>query len=150
MITEQQLLEKLLLIEKLFEGAATLGERNAAANAFERIKQRLEETKKSDPPVEYKFTLPDMWSRKLFTSLLRRYGINPYRYYRQKHTTVMAKVPHKFVQETLWPEYCQLSETLQKYLNDITEKIISESIFADNSEAEVISEEPAFLPENIQ
>jgi hypothetical protein len=100
--------------------------------------------------VEYRFSLVDAWSRKLFVALLRRYGITPYRYPGQRRPTVMAKVPHKFVQETLWPEYCQLSETLQKYLNDITEKIISESIFADNSEAEVINEEPIALPESNQ
>lgn len=147
MMTEQQLFEKLQLIERLFEGAATLGERNAAANARERIKQRLKEIEKSDPPVEYKFSLSDVWSRKLFTSLLRRYDIKPYRYYRQKHTTVMARVPHKFVQETLWPEFSQLNETLHKYLNEITEKIISENVFADNSEAEVIRENPELLSE---
>jgi hypothetical protein len=59
----------------------------------------------------------------------------------------MAKVPHKFVKETLWPEFCELSNTLHKYLNEITEKIISESVFSDNSEAEVINEAPASLPE---
>jgi len=91
-MTEEQLLEKLRLIENLFAGATTPGERNAAANAFERIKQRLEETKESAPPVEYKFSMSDVWSRKLFIALLRRYGIRPYR-----HTGSNIR--------RLWPEF---------------------------------------------
>jgi len=59
----------------------------------------------------------------------------------------MARVPHKFVNETLWPEFCELSKTLHKYLNEITEKIIFESVFSDNSEAEVINDAQASLPE---
>ncbi len=42
----------------------------------------------------------DMWSRKVFVALLRRYGIRPYRYKRQRYTTVMAKVSKKFVDRT--------------------------------------------------
>ncbi|HEY9607478.1 MAG TPA: hypothetical protein V6C85_38190 [Allocoleopsis sp.] len=38
---------------------------------------------------------------KLFLALLRRYGVEPYCYSRQKHTTVMARVPVSFANETL-------------------------------------------------
>ena len=41
MMDEQQLIEKLRLIERLHAGAATDGEREAAANAKERIRERL-------------------------------------------------------------------------------------------------------------
>ncbi len=92
---EVSLIEKLIRIEALYSGATTEGEKDAAANAIQRIRDRLEKIQKIDPPVEYKFTMSDMWSRKLFIALLRRYGIKPYRYYRQRHTTVMAKVSKK-------------------------------------------------------
>ena len=92
-MNEQQLTEKLKLIEALFAGAATEGEREAAFNAFQRVKERLDEIKKEDPPKEYQFTMTDVWSKKLFLALLRRYDIKTYRYYRQRRTTVMAKVP---------------------------------------------------------
>ena len=59
------------------------GEKVAASNARSRILERLKEVQKLDPPVEYKFTMRDVWSKKLFLALLRRYGIKPYRYYRQ-------------------------------------------------------------------
>ena len=109
---ELKLIEKLRLIEALFSGAATEGERVAAERARERILERLKFWEKEDPPLEYRFTMRDMWSRKVLVALLRRYGIRPYRYKRQRYTTVMAKVSKKFVDETLWPEFQEISETL--------------------------------------
>jgi tRNA nucleotidyltransferase (CCA-adding enzyme) len=84
--------------------------------------------------------MSDVWSRKLFVALLRRYDIKPYRYYRQRYTTVMAKISKTFVDETLWPEFEELNKTLKEYLEEITNKVISESIYSDSSEAEVIQQ----------
>jgi len=141
---ESKLVEKLRLIEVLFAGAATDGERQAAASARERIRDLLESKGRTDAPVEYKFTLRDMWSRKLFVALLRRYGIRPYRYKRQRYTTVMARVPASFVDETLWPEFKELSKILSAYLDEVTDRVISTGIFEDHSEAQVL--EQASLP----
>lgn len=135
---EKKLAEKLKLIEALFAGATTDGERIAAGAAIERIRKKLEEYKLIDPPIEYKFSLNDAWSRKLFVALLRRYGIKPYRYYRQRHTTVMAKLSKKFVNETLWPEFVELDNALKEHLDEITTRVISEAIFANSSEAEEV------------
>ncbi len=135
---EKKLAEKLKLIEALFAGATTDGERIAAGAAIERIRKKLEEYKLIDPPIEYKFSLNDAWSRKLFVALLRRYGIKPYRYYRQRHTTVMAKLSKKFVNETLWPEFVELDSALREHLDEITTRVISEAIFANSSEAEEV------------
>ena len=111
-MNEQKLIEKLRLIEVLFSGAATKGEKVAAERASERIRERLRLLEKEEPPIEYRFSMADMWSRKVFVALLRRYGIKPYRYRRQRYTTVMAQVSKRFVDETLWPEFQELSETL--------------------------------------
>ena len=146
MIDEQQLIKNLQSIERLHAGATTPGERDAAANALERIRQRLAEVAQLDPPIEYQFTMADMWSRRLFVALLRRYGIQPYRYYRQRYTTVMAKVPKGFVDETLWPEFQELNDTLRRYLDDVTDRVVSEGIYADSSEAEVVSDSQKQLP----
>ena len=75
-------------------------------------------------------------------ALLRRYNIRPYRYPRQRYTTVMARVPKSFVDETLWPAFEELSKTLQTYLNDITDRVIAEGISSDQSEAEVVEQPP--------
>ncbi len=63
-MNETKLIEKLKLIEALFAGATTEGEKDAAFNALQRIKERLKEIQETDPPIEYKFTMSKMWSRK--------------------------------------------------------------------------------------
>lgn len=138
---EQDLLDKLSKIERLYAGAATPGEKEAAADAIARIKRRLGETAKVDHPIEYKFTLSDGWSKKLFTALLRRYALRPYRYARQRRNTVMVRVPRSFVNETLWPEFLELSKVLQTYLDEVTEHVISQAIHANEGEEEVIAGE---------
>ncbi|MBL9181705.1 MAG: hypothetical protein JNN17_06165 [Verrucomicrobiaceae bacterium] len=138
---EAELLEKLRKIERLYAGAATPGEKEAAADAMRRIQQRLKKTEKAERPIEYKFTLVDGWSKKLFIALLRRYDLRPYRYARQRRNTVMVRVPKSFVDDTLWPEFLELSEVLQQYLEDITRRVIAEGIHADASEEDVIAGE---------
>ena len=144
-MTSDQLIERLRLIEALFAGAATPGEREAAAQARERIRARLQSQQVTDPPVEYRFSLRDRWSRQLFVALLRRYEIRPYRYARQRHTTLNARVSRTFVNETLWPEFQELSRTLEAFLAEVTEKVIREAITTDASDVEVRAE-PSSLP----
>jgi hypothetical protein len=138
---ERRLVDKLRRIESLFAGATTDGERAAAADAAARLRKRLDEAAKADPPVEYRFSVADNWSRKLLLALLRRYGIRPYRYRSQRRTTVMALVSRRFIDETLWPEFMELNQTLQAYLNDVTERVIDEAICADRTDEEVRPDE---------
>ncbi len=142
MTEEERLLEKLQKLEALFAGAYAQGERAAAANAMDRMRERLNKLRESDPAVEYTFTLQDAWSRKLMLALMRRYGLEPYRYARQRHTTVVARVPKSFVDQTLWPEFQQFSEVLQSYLSAVTDRIIGQALGADTSEAAQRSDEP--------
>jgi hypothetical protein len=135
MTTEEQLRERLRKIQALFEGATTPGERDAAAAAIERIRKALGDTVKTEPAVEFRFTMADLWQRRLFAALCRRYGLNPYRYQRQRFTTVMVRVPPSFVNKTLWPEYEELRSALDSYLNEATERIIREEVFGDVREA---------------
>ena len=90
---------------------------------------------KSEQPEEFQFTLPDRWQRRLFSALCRRYGLEPYRYKRQRYTTVMVRVPRSFVDKTLWPEYQEFRAALDDYLNDATERIIREEVYRDAEEA---------------
>jgi hypothetical protein len=133
--TELQLREKLRKITALFEGAATTGERQAAAAAMERIRKGLDAVLKTQPLPETTFSLADQWQRRLFLALCRRYGLEPYRYKRQRHTTVVVRAPRAFVEETLWPEYLALQKALHSYLDEATERIIREEVYKDAGEA---------------
>lgn len=141
MTDEQQLIERLLRIETLFARAGTEGEKAAAASAAERLRARLAQVQQTDPPVEYRFAVSDTWSRKLLLALLRRYGVEPYRYRSQRRSTVMARVPRRFVDETLWPEFVELNRTLQAHLAEVTDRIVSNAISTDNRDEEVRPDE---------
>ena len=134
-MTEQQLRERLRKISALFEGATTPGERSAAGAALDRIKQALGSLTRTEQTVETQFTLPDRWQRRLFAALCRRYGLEPYRYKRQRYTTVMVRAPKSFIDQTLWPEYLEIKGALDTYLNDATERIIREEVYGDTNEA---------------
>jgi hypothetical protein len=135
MITERELREKLRKITALFEGAATAGERSAAAAAIERVKKALSGFRQAEPTVEMQFSMADQWQRRLFMALCRRYGLEPYRYRRQRYTTVLVRAPASFINKTLWPEYVELRDALDDYLNEATERIIREEVYGDSREA---------------
>jgi hypothetical protein len=139
-----RLTEKLTRIEALFAGATTEGERVAAAEARTRIMKRLATLVAEEPPIEFRWTLPDVWSRKLLLALLRRYDLKPYRFRGQRYTTVMVRAPKKFMQETLVPEYRQLNAELRRYLDEVTESVIAGAVHGDSSDA-VEVEEPRQL-----
>jgi hypothetical protein len=140
--TEQELREKLRKIAALFEGATTEGEREAAVAALNRVRAALSAAEKTEPSVEFSFRLPDRWNRRLFLALCRRYGLRPYRYPRQRHSTVVVRAPKSFVNGTLWPEYLEIARALDEYLNEATERIIRDEVFSDAGEAEERSGSP--------
>ena len=137
---EAQLRDKLRKIEALFAGAGTNGERFAAEAAIKRVRDRLFELGLRDPPIEMRFGLSDQWSRLLFLALARRYGLKPYRYHRQRLTTVMLRVPQGFVNEVLWPEFEQLNAALKQYLMEVTVRVIREEVHGDASEADEVQQ----------
>ena len=132
---ETLLREKIRKLEALFAGAGTPGEKDAAEAGLERIRARLAELETSDPPIEMQFSLSDPWTRKLFLALCRRYGLKPYRIPRQRMTTVMLRVPRKFLDQVLWPEFKELSAALRRYLDEVTTRVIREEVHRDTSEA---------------
>ena len=143
-MTEQQLRERLRKIAALFDGAKTAGERDAAAAALLRVQESLESIRPqafksptyTEPLIEMQFSLADQWQRRLFVALCRRYQLAPFRYRRQRHTTLMLRVKQSFLDRILWPEYCALRDALNEYLLEATHRIIQEEIFSDSSEAQ--------------
>jgi hypothetical protein len=145
MSDEARLLDKLAAIEALFAGASTSGERGAAANARQRILERLAEFEERDPPVEMQFTLDDVYTQRLFIALAKRYDLRPFRYRRQKRQTIMLKVPKRFLDETLWPEFEALSHELRSHLDELTARIIQKAVYQGDLD-EVEEGQPPELP----
>jgi len=138
-MNEHELIEKLKRIQALYQGATTAGEEVAALKAFERVQARLEQ-ERYNKPIEYKFRMSDRFQRRLFTALARKHGLEPYRYKRQRYTTVMLRVSKEYVDSVLWPEFQALSESLHDYLDSMTDRVIAEAVHADQSDAAVTRE----------
>jgi hypothetical protein len=141
---EKALEQRLRKIEALFAGTTSDGEREAARLAAERIRARLDESRRQEREIAITYRLPDPWKRKLFVALCRRYGLQPYREYRQRTSTIMVRVPERFHKETLWPEFLALAEELDTQLSELTERVVREAIHGDVSEA--AEGEPKLLP----
>ena len=133
---EAKLLQKLRDLEALVAGTTSAGERTAAGNAVERIRARLRDVERSEPPREYRFSLADGWAMRLFLALCRRYGVTPHRRRGQRRTTVMLRAPDRFVNETLWPHFERSSAELRRHLDEVAERIIAEAVGADGADAE--------------
>jgi hypothetical protein len=138
MNSEEELRQQIRKIEALFGGSSFEGERVAAEAALKRIKEKLANTKKTVPSSEYTMTFDNQWTKKLFIALCRRHDLKPYRYARQRRTTVMVRAPDDFMDGVLWPEHQALSKVLRDYINKITEQVITEEIHRDTTEAQEI------------
>jgi hypothetical protein len=145
MLIEDQLRERLRKVEALLFGATTAGEREAAGAAAERLKAKLDEASRRDPPIEMKFTMPDQWSVRLFIALCRRYGFRPYRYARQRSTTIMVRAPRHLFDAVVWRQFSDLHTDLWLYFEQTTEKLIREAIHADTADADTAAEPAALL-----
>ena len=140
-MTEQQLIDKLRRIAALYAGATTAGERAAAQKAHERVSARLDRERRV-LETEYRFTMADGFQRRLFVALARKHGLRPYRYKRQRRTTVMLRVTSQLVDDVLWPEFERLSDTLESYLDGVTERVIAAAVHEDQSDAALSPELP--------
>jgi hypothetical protein len=140
---EERLKKKLRAIEALFAGATSEGEREAADRARQRIAARLVE-RQGERQVEWQFSL-DPWSYRLLVALSRRYGLKPYRYRRQRHSTLVIKASEHFLRETFLPEYDAMSKTLHEHLTAVTNRVVAEVLSADSSEPAVVDAEPRQL-----
>jgi hypothetical protein len=53
----------------------------------------------------------------------------------------MARVPARFVNEVLWPEFVELNRTLASFLSEVTDRVIAQGINPDRTEVEVAAEQ---------
>jgi len=132
---EGTLLEKLRKLEALHAGTTIDGEREAARRAADRVRGRLAELRAREQDIEYRYSLPDPWKRKLFLALCRRYGLKPYREHGQRYSSVMLRAPKTFQDKTLWPHFQALTKELHAHLDELTTRVIREAINDDVSEA---------------
>lgn len=135
MASEQESLRaRLSKLEALFARAGTQGERAAAAAAIERLQGRLQR-EHAEPEIELKFSLPDSWSVRLFVAVCRKHGLRPYRYPRQRRTTVMVRAAEKPFDRLVWAEFSSLHEELVGYFEATVDYLVSTAMHADGDDS---------------
>lgn len=133
-VDDAALREKMAKLEALFRRAGTEGERLAAEAAYERLKAKADAAPKQAPPLEVQFTLNDPWSRRLFIALCRKHGIKPYRYPRQRRTTVVVRAPRTLLDDVLMPEFGRLQHELTHYFSETVDHLIATAMKSDGDD----------------
>jgi hypothetical protein len=131
------LAERLAKLEALFAGGATEGERAAAGAALERLQARLAEEARTtrEAEVELQYSLPDVWALRLFIALCRKAGVQPYRYARQRRTTVVVRAQPSVFERTVLAEFDRLHAALTETFEGIVEHLIADVLHGDDDEA---------------
>ena len=139
-MTDSELEEKLAKLEALFRSAGTAGEAKAAGAALDRLSKR-----KREQPAEQGLTFNNPWSVRLFVALCRKNGIEPYRYPRQRRTTVMLRADPTVLNETVLPRFNELEQELFDYVDGLTDHLIKDGMGSDGDDTTM--EAPPALPE---
>ena len=71
---EELLRAKLHKVEALYFGAATMGERDAARAAVQRLRAKLAEVGRREPPTELQFSMPYSWAVGLRCAVVTDFG----------------------------------------------------------------------------
>ena len=138
MAGDKQLREKLAKVEALFRQAASPGERAAAGAAAERLRGRLGSADSDGgPETELRFSLPDMWSVRLFVAVCRKHGLRPFRYARQRRTTVMVRTRERSFDRVVWAEFGRRQTELQFYFEDVTDDVITRAMGLDGDDSTI-------------
>ena len=78
MVDDEELRAKLVKVEALFRDAGNPGERAAAQAAMDRLHDYLGTPDgDAEPEVELQYSLPHMWSGRLFLAICRKHGVHP-------------------------------------------------------------------------
>lgn len=128
--------ERLEKLEALFARGATAGERAAAGAALERLHTRLDHAEQAadEPEIELQYSLPDVWAVRLFVALCRKHGVKPYRYPRQRRTTVMVRVHKASFERTIAAEFRALHRELTSYFGEMVNHLIGNVMKADGDD----------------
>jgi hypothetical protein len=124
---------KLEKLEALFARGATAGERAAAGAALDRLTSKM--TNATDEgTTELQYSLPDAWAVRIFVALCRKHGVKPYRYPRQRRTTIMVRVQPKAFERSVMAEFETLHRELVAYFQETVDHLIADAMKSDGDD----------------
>lgn len=128
--------EKIQKIEALIAKSTEAGEIQAARAALERMKQ-IHADSPDTREMEFSMYTTDNWHKRLLMAICRKYGLKPFRYHKQKYTTVMVRTSKDFMNKVLWKEYQEYALILEGLVEEITGDLINK--IHQDQEEELIS-----------
>jgi hypothetical protein len=140
MAIEGSIIERLAKLEALFAGGATIGERAAAGEARDRLLARLAQEglgADDDLEVELRYSLPDEWAVRIFIALCRKHGNKPYRYSRQRYTTVMVRVHQRSFERTVGEEFGVLVRETRRYFDAMVDHLIADAMKSNGDDSDL-------------
>ncbi len=75
--------------------------------------------------------MPDAWSVRLLVAVCRKHGLRPFRYARQRRTTVMVRARERYFDRVVWAEFSRLQTELELYFEDVADHLITRAIGSD-------------------
>lgn len=131
-VDDYELRARLAKLEALFRRAGTDGERAAAKAAIARVQARLGDADAA--AIEMKFSFPDAWAVRLFVAVCRKRGVRPYRYPRQRRTTIMVRASRERFEEEIWREFSALHAELNIYFAETVDHLIHSAMKSDGDD----------------
>lgn len=125
---------RLAKLDELFRRGATEGERAAAGAAIDRLRDRIG-SDTTETEVELKLSLLDVWSVHLFVAVCRKHGVRPYRYPRQRRTTIMVRISWSFFDHVVWAEFSGLQTELNIYFEETVDHLIRTAMHSDGDDS---------------
>ena len=135
-VDDDGLRARLAKLEVLFRRAGTDGERAAAEAAIARVQGRLGKDAEA-PAIEMKFSFPDTWAVRLFVAVCRKHNVKPYRYPRQRRTTVVVRAPRERFDVEIWREFSALHAELNVYFGETVDHLIHSAMKSDGDDSEL-------------
>jgi hypothetical protein len=133
---DRELLESLQAISKSLVGIRS-DLSSKLAQSWGEFRAEAEALNEAGPLEEFRFSLPSARSQVLFYALLKRYGVNAYRYRGQKRSTINARVSKRFVDQLLWPQYREFASVLDTFFDGLAFQVISDAIVPGPFQVEV-------------
>ena len=142
MLSEFGLIDKLQKIEALYLGAATAGEKAAAAQVMANVQNKLESYRQEEKQTEWTLTVENHFEKRLLKAIFAKHGLSGYRYPRQRYTTLKVMATKTIINTIIWPQYLEMSKVLESYLDEVTSYVIKKAMGQENSEDEIRQESP--------
>ncbi len=138
-MVDPRLIQRFRSVQALYVGAATEGEREAAASARARLLARIEDdqpevaptpTLAERLPLFVQLRPSDLRSYPLLLAMLRRYGLKPVRLVKRRFVAVCAG-SKEVVVEALLPEFERMGRKLSTMIESWAIDAISAALFGE-------------------